>query len=793
MRVFIAAHSHIDAAWLWTLEETIKVCSESFSKVLDLLERHPGVVYVQSSALYYRWMEKYHPQLFKRIVEAVKSGRWKVTLPFVETDAYMPSGETIIREIVYAQRYFREKFSVDPKTLWLPDSFGFSNTLPSLAAGCGVKYFYTQKLNWNDVILFPYRLFRWRGPDGKSLLAYISPGGYSGSLSRERVEEELAEMRSNGFDTVYTLYGYGDHGGGLDEEMAAQADKMVEEGYARPAGPDEFFRAVEEAGYKLPVWEGELYLQYHRGVWTTQAGFKRRFRQAENLLLDAEALYSMASMMGLASDAGAAALENTWADLLVLAFHDIISGSSIREVYEEAEKILARIRDRAVSTIASSVKSLLRLGDTKRGRVYVLNTLPWRREAVLALEEGVIHAGPIPPLGYTPARHSEGYSVSVSQEGRSVTVSNRFFEARFDSRTGALYSLRRGGWEALGAPVLLHVYVDEPLPGRRTIKGGLDATLFDAWELFHTHRPGGAEYVVLDKPEEFRVKRLGGSLVEVVARYRYRQEGRRDSLFTITWRVDGASPWVELRVQVDWHAAHRLVKLIVPFASSPSTIYFDQPYGWTERRPPCSAAASLFDRAMWEVPARNWVYAPYTETRGLAVFSDTVYGYSYGCGHVGLSLIRAPKYPEPISGGDEGYTDQGRHEARMGVAALDGVSGLSTVERLAMEFTRPPLVWRADEEGSGLYGEEHGFASSSGAVLAAVVPLGGNTYLLRLYNPEPGSVDAEVKLPARVVSAWRALHGGEELERVEHGENLVRVKLGPREVATVKVVVEKTL
>ncbi len=793
MRVFIAAHSHIDAAWLWTLDETVRVCAESFRKVLSLLREHPGVVYVQSSALYYRWMEERYPELFREIAEAVREGRWKVTLPYVESDAYMPSGETLIREIVYAQRYFAERFSVKPETLWLPDSFGFSNTLPSLAAGCGARYFYTQKLNWNDTILFPYRLFRWRGPDGRELLAYISPGGYSGGVSRERIEEELAEMRRLGFDIVYTLYGYGDHGGGIDEDMASAADKLVEEGYAEPAGPDEFFHAVEEAGYSLPLWEGELYLQYHRGVWTTQAGFKRRYRQAENLLVDAELLYSMASMIGVASERVGGALKEAWESILVLAFHDIISGSSIREVYEEGERVLASVRDRALGAAAASMRSILRLGDVKGGRMYLFNTLPWRREAVVALEDGVIHAGPLPPLGYAPARVSEGYGVAVKEECSSVTVSNRHFTARFDRRTGSLSSLVRDGEEFLGGPARLAIYVDEPTPGRRTIIGGLDATLFDAWELFHMHPPSGASLDVLERPEKVSVRRLGGQLVEVSARYRYRQDGREDSVFGLTWRVDGAAPWVELRVDADWHAAHRLAKLMIPLASEPRVVYFDQPYGWAERRSACSGGASLFDRAMWEVPARNWVYTPYTGSRGLVVLSDGVYGYSYGCGQVGLSILRAPKYPEPLGGGDQGFTDQGRHEVRIGIAAAGPVSGLGMVERMALEFTRPPLVWRAEEEGSGLYGEEHSMASAEGAILTAVEPLTPSTYLLRLYNPDPLPVEAVVALPARVVAAWRTLHGGEELEQVGFEENRVRLRLRGREVATVKVRVERTL
>ncbi len=793
MKIFIAAHSHIDAAWLWTLNETIDVCAKSFDKVLRLLDRHPGVVYVQSSALYYKWMEERHPEIFSRILKAVKEGRWKVVLPYVESDAYMPSGETLIRGIVYAQRYFAEKFGVEPKTLWLPDSFGFSSTLPSLAAGCGVRYFYTQKLNWNDTILFPHRVFEWRGPDGRSLLAYISPGGYSGPLSKERVEKEAEEMKRQGVDAVLTLYGYGDHGGGIDEEMASAADKLVEEGFVEPGGPDEFLRFIEEAGYRLPVWEGELYLQYHRGVWTTQAEFKRRFRQAETLLIEAETLYSIASMTGIAGERGARLLGEAWERLLTLSFHDIISGSSIREVYEEGEKILAEVRDRALGVAAAAMDGLIGLGDTKPGRLYVFNTLPWRRESVIVLEEGVVHAGEMPPLGYTPAALEEGYRVDVEENGSALTVSSKRLTASFDRRSGALVSLKARGKEFLSAPVLLRVYVDEPSPGRRTIIGDIDAVVFDAWELYHLHGAGGTSFTVLKTPEEVRVRRLGSQVVEVEAKYRYTQEGRPDSVFTLTWRVDGASPWVELRIRADWHAAHRLVKLVVPLPLRRGEAYFGQPYGWVRRRAPCSPDASLYDYAMWEVPANKWVYVPYTSGEGLLTVSDSIYGYSFNCTELGASVIRAPHYPRPLAGGDEGYTDQGVHEARIALAPMYSVGGMDVIEKTALEFLRPPMLWRAEREGSGLYSESYSAAEARGAILTAIEPLSGGEYLLRLYNPEPVGVEAEVRLPARLIGAWEALHGGRPLGEAVYEENRVKVKMRARSVATVRVRIEKTL
>ena len=185
MRAYIVAHSHIDAAWLWTLDETIEVCRESFLRVLDLLDKHKAVKYVQSSALYYEWMEKKHPEVAERIRKAVKEGKWEPVLPWVEFDTNIPMGESLIRQILYAKSYFLEHLGYDPKVVWLPDTFGFNWALPTIMAGFGIKYFLTHKLRWNDTVLYPMHYFYWQGPDGSKVLAHITFGGYGGEVSEK--------------------------------------------------------------------------------------------------------------------------------------------------------------------------------------------------------------------------------------------------------------------------------------------------------------------------------------------------------------------------------------------------------------------------------------------------------------------------------------------------------------------------------------------------------------------------------------------------------------------------------
>ena len=786
----MVAHSHIDAAWLWTLEETVKVCKDSFEKVLDLLEKHKGVVYVQSSALYYKWMEEKYPSLFQRIKRAVLDGKWHLALPFVETDAYMPSGEALIRQIVTARRYFREKFGVEPKTVFLPDTFGFTNALPSLAKLSGAEYFITHKLNWNDAIEFPYRLFWWRGPDGNKLLAHILMGSYSGFPGEDRIREEIEKMKSfQGLEITYIFYGYGDHGGGISEEMADMADKLYEKGVAEPAGPDEFFRYVEEElADRLPEYEGELYLQYHRGVFTTQARFKRNYAKTERILLLAESLSTIAWMLGSSYED----LSEAWEKLLLLDFHDIIAGSSIPEVYDEAERVLASVRDRAVASLSKSLQFLLKLQGLNRGELIAFNPLPWAREAVILERGSVMFSGKLDSYrGTALQRNPEKYKVVIDEVGHRVRVSNRHLTAVFDKKTGSLIGLSNGNMNAIDdgrGGVHIQVLVDEPKPGRRTVWQSLDATIFDAWEVFYTHYPEGVKMERLLNPETFSVRRLGPEAVIVSAKYRYRQAGRPDSVFTLRYIVDGASKWVSLEIEADWKASHRIAKLYIPFREAVDEIYFEQPYGWVQRVVPGSEKASLFDKAMWEAPLQRWVYVP-GESVGLVILNESTYGCDYGSRYLRLSLLRAAEYPKPFTGESKAYlTDQGEHVFRIGIMPVNGKTSFSRIQRAAMEFVHPPLVWRLEEEKEKSEKGYFSFELAGEPILTAMLPQAKNSVLVRVYNPDPASQEFSIEFPVKILAAYKTTHDGEKiLESLTVSENTVKGVLKPREVATLRI------
>jgi len=787
MRAYIVAHSHIDAAWLWTLDETIEVCRESFLRVLDLLDKHKAVKYVQSSALYYEWMEKKHPEVAERIRKAVKEGKWEPVLPWVEFDTNIPMGESLIRQILYAKSYFLEHLGYDPKVVWLPDTFGFNWALPTIMAGFGIKYFLTHKLRWNDTVLYPMHYFYWQGPDGSKVLAHITFGGYGGEVSEKRIKEHLhLALTRTGYDLAYVIYGHGDHGGGIDEEMAEAADKLAEKGKATPALPTEFFREVEKLE-GLPTWSDELYFQYHRGCLVTQAAFKRRHRIAERLVIDAEKLALIASWLG--SGYPADKLRALWKDLLTMQFHDIIAGSSIREVYEEGFKVLSRIGDVATRIIAESLNHISDKADIKRGEYIVFNTLPWTRNAVVETEDGAkVPIENVPSLGYKVLEEKSKPSIRVKESGDFIELGNGHFSAKISKRTGAIVSLVKDGAELIDASrggAHIQVFDDTPVWGRKTIEEGWDAIVFDAWELYHLQKE---ELQITDLLEPVKIDvEIGEAAVSFKAVYIYKQEGREDSKFEITYTVYSGIPWLEVSLKVDWHAVHKLAKFFVPLNYYVEEMLFDQPYSWIARKEPGSPNATLYDKAKWEVPGQMWAYAPRKEGGGLALLDDGLYGYDFGGRYLRLSIIRAAKYPKPWGGEErEEYTDQGRSEFRIALYPVPSGASILDVVRAGFEFNFPPLLWKAERDGSGELPREFSFAKFEGSAVPVAFKAceKGVGFIVRVYEVEGKEQRISIDLYGKYGEAYRASHDEKKLEKLPLKNGKAVVNLRPFEIAT---------
>ncbi|WP_138494150.1 alpha-mannosidase [Paenibacillus pinistramenti] len=385
-QITAVGHCHIDVAWLWRLKHTREKSGRSFSTVLQLMDRFPEYVFIQSQPQLYSYLKKDFPELYARIKQKVQEGRWEADGGmWLEADCNIPSGESLVRQLLAGKRFFREEFGVDNKVLWLPDVFGYSWALPQILKKSGIDYFMTTKISWSQYNRFPYDTFTWRGMDGTEILTHFittpdSDGSwyytYNGNVTGSSVQGLWDNYRQKDInDKLLLAYGWGDGGGGPTRDMieaVRRYEDMPAAPQVKPGGAESFFKTLEENvrdKERLHLWDGELYLEYHRGTYTSQAYNKRMNRRMEQLLHQAEFVNTLALILNPAHSYPASSLGEVWETVLRNQFHDIIPGSSIREVYEDSRKEYEAAELEAVQLILDGVQGLEKLEKAAGGRM----------------------------------------------------------------------------------------------------------------------------------------------------------------------------------------------------------------------------------------------------------------------------------------------------------------------------------------------------------------------------------------------------------------------------------------
>ena len=384
----LIGHAHIDIAWLWPLAETRRKCARTFATQLRLMKEYPEFHFIQSQAKVYQLVEEYYPDIFAGVQEAVKSGRWEVEgAMWVESDTNLPAAESLIRQLLYGKQYFSHKFGVESRLLWLPDVFGYSGNLPQIMKGCGVDYFLTSKIGWNDTNTFPHDLFRWQGIDGSEVLTHFIKGTYNGQTDPKSLREtwEMFSQPEHSSRMIHSV-GYGDGGGGVTSRQLELARRQQDlEGTPRASfGPvRKLLDKLEENREEYPIWQGELYLEYHRGTYTTQAWSKRNNRRLENLLREAEFFAALAYLQG--REYPADSLKKCWQQVLTNQFHDILPGTSIAEVYRDCDRIYGEAAAELEQLIAEAVRAEGEQNNSSQLVITAWNTLARERQDLLKI------------------------------------------------------------------------------------------------------------------------------------------------------------------------------------------------------------------------------------------------------------------------------------------------------------------------------------------------------------------------------------------------------------------------
>ena len=831
--VRLTGNSHIDAAWLWPWTETVDVVRRTFGTALQLMDEYPEYTYTQSAAAYSEWTFEKYPSVHQQILNRVKEGRWEmVGGMWVEPDLNMPDGESLVRQLLIGKRYFKEKFGTDVRIGWNPDSFGYNWQLPQIYKRSGVDYFVTQKMTWNDANQLPMKLFWWQSPDGSRVLTYF-PHDYVNDVEPLRIAADVAALQAAhpGVPEMMHLFGVGDHGGGPTRVMlqdgmhwsspnvifpktkfgVAQGFFSDIEGkvdtahspvwnYKTLAAGNSRLPVPADGKITLPVWNDELYFEYHRGVFTTQANHKRNMRESEEQLLNAEKYSSLAWLSGLPYPGED--LTEAWKKVLFNQFHDLAAGSGIADIYLDAQRDYDFVRLEAENVTSQALHTVASQVDT-RGKgvgVLVMNPLAWERtdlvsvnvqmpeppSAQLSVVDSrgkpqpfqILSHDPnlntyqllsevknVPSLGYEVLHIAPGASASPTDlKVDGLTLENAALRLTVNSETGCISSIydKDSRFESLAANACgneLIAFKDTPED-------------YDAWNIDADFE---RQFTRLDMVDSVKVVEKGPlrATIRVVRSWQKSKFVQDISIYAGLNRID-------VKNEIDWHETHVLLKAAFPLAAANAEAPYEIPYGSIERP---TTRSNRFEAAKFEVPALRWADLG-DGTHGFSLINESKYGYDAKGNVLRISLLRSPTWPDPDA-------DRGHHSFSYSLYPHSGDWKQALTVRRGYEFNYK-LAAVPIESHTGTLPASHSFVEvkKKNVILTAIKKTeDGNGLLLRLYEWEGKAGDVELIIPSGATGATvtNLMEQPEGSPLPILGTNQITVHIHPYEIVSVRV------
>ncbi|XP_051918255.1 alpha-mannosidase 2C1 isoform X2 [Hippocampus zosterae] len=728
-------HCHIDSAWLWPYEETIRKCGRSWVTAIRLMEKNPEFVFTCSQAQQFEWVKSWYPGLFSEIQRYVKTGQFvPVGGTWVEMDGNLPSGESMVRQFLQGQRYFEQEFGKRCKEFWLPDTFGYSAQLPQIMQGCGISNFLTQKLSWNLVNTFPHSTFFWEGLDGSKVLTHFPPGNsYEMKGKVEDLVKTVQQNKDKGrANHSAVLFGFGDGGGGPTQLMLDRLRRVQDtDGLPKVhmSSPDKLFSQLWADSHLLCTWTGELFLELHNGTYTTQAQIKRGNRQCETLLHDVEMASSLAMCRDPTFQYPVVKLQELWRLLLLNQFHDVIPGSCIEMVVEDALRYYEDIKRAGAALLQDGLGGLMSKGEATG----VFNSLPWERLEVLQIQDGHskhdLALVRVPSIGVAPVQHTKPATpvcVAVQADG-SVLMENGIVRAVVN-KDGTLTSLCliSGNREA----------IPDGCGGNQFVMFDDVPLYWDAWDVMDYHLQTRKPVVeVLRSAHVLSSHELRGSVGFTL---------RISDESTVTQEIvmDSMCPYIKFNTQVDWAESHKFLKVEFPVrVRSPNATYEIQ-FGHLQR--PTHRNTS-WDWAKFEVWGHKW--ADLSEHNfGVALLNDCKYGYSVHKNTMTLSLLRAPKAPDANA-------DMGTHNFTYAIMPHTGSFQDAAVIQCAYNLNYPLRLASCSPETAPW----SAFSISPSSVILETVKQAEDkkgALVVRMYEAHGGGVTATLRMMLPVKEAW---------------------------------------
>ena len=826
-------NSHIDAAWLWPKSETVEVVKHTYGTALQLMNEYPFYTFSQSAAQYNEWLADKYPQINDGIKQRIKDGRWElVGGMWVEPDLNLPSGEATARSILLGKRYYEKECGINVNIGWNPDSFGYNWQLPQIYKKSGIDYFVTQKMSWNDINQLPLKLFWWESPDGSKVLTYF-PQDYSNTnMAPVRLAANMvtARKRSPGLTDMMDLYGVGDHGGGATRAMLDQAQHWLQPDKITPkyqyGTALNFFNKVKTEiapesptwnyftianGYKyptpvankisIPTWDSELYLEVHRGCYTTQARQKANLRHSEEWALNAEKYASLAWLDG--QPYPGAQLTTDWEKVTFNDFHDLAGGSGIAVIYRDAQKDFNLVHLSTNAIDAASLRTVAAEINTRAaGQVPVLvfNPLAWARSGVFTVDVQMPTASPngislldahgrvvpteilsrdkttntfhllvrakdVPSMGYEVLHAIPGSRPFTSDlKVSGLTLENANLRVTVDRKSGCITSLfdKKSNFETLAKGSCgneLQLFKDNP-------KGS------DAWNI----DPGTFDVppTRLDEADSVVLVDKGPLRASIRVTHHWDK-----STFVQTIQLYADSDQVNVVNDIDWQETHILLKSAFALAATSDKATYEIPYGTIQRT---TLRNNSWEKAQYEVPALRWADLG-NGAQGFSLINEDKYGYDAVGNLLRLTLLRSPVYPDPNA-------DRGHQHFSYALYPHAGDWKQALTERHGYAYDYKLKAMQVNAH-TGILPNEHSFVTVTpdNVLLTAMKKAeDSNGLMLHMYEWAGKSGNVEITVPKGATGATETnlmeIPQGPPLQIVN---NRIAVPVHPYEIVAVRV------
>jgi alpha-mannosidase len=680
LHISAIGHAHIDLAWLWPIRETIRKGARTFSTVLKMMERYPDYVFGASQPQLYAWMKQYYPSLYSRVKEKIAEGRWEPQgAMWVEADTNVSGAEALVRQVLLGKRFFRAEFNQDMRILWLPDVFGYSGALPQIMKKSGVDYFMTIKLSWSEQNRYPHHTFMWEGIDGSQVLAHMPPEGtYNSSATPQAVARIEDEYLDKGItDRCLMLFGIGDGGGGPGEEHLERLTRMKDLAGLCPVTQEpalDFFRELEKDTAHYAKWYGELYLEKHRGTYTTQSQSKRYNRKIEIALRELELACSLA-LISANAPYPQEEIDEIWKEALLYQFHDILPGSSIRRVYVESiqryKQLLKRVQELTVEAYGR-VTGCHGTTDTIEAdkHVCVTNSLSWSRAQWLCVD-GKWQKVTVPALGYV-VLNSESTTLEPVEQLTASTdcLENDKLRVTFNSNGNvvSVYDKEHNREALSGVGNQLAVYEDTG----------------NAWDIPIHYATKTPQYFVLSHAEAY----VDGPQAVVEHTYHFGESCLKQKVV-----LTEGSRRLDFITSVDWRENAKMLRTSFPMNVFSREATCEIQFGNIKR--PTHANTS-WDAAKFEICAHKWIDLSQGDY-GVAILNDCKYGHKAHNNVLDLNLLRSTSHPDH-------QADRTEHEFTYALYPHAGDYRSGGVVQAGYELNMPLQVMAGAVAESGLPG-----------------------------------------------------------------------------------------